>query len=215
MSLTAPQIFDIVVLAVIVMAAILGAIKGFFKSCIGIVVIAASIFIGYKVSPLVTPKAVEWVYPRISDKLLAYATKRGIDFSSLTQEQTDSLLKSLMTPAAKIVCWIIIAIVLMFVLGFLGTLISKAIENAPAIKGADALLGGVLGAVMAFLVCYLFVFAFAKAGMGEYFAGKLDGSIAYRILYSCVPKAAGSIGINLPGIGEINLRDFFRNDSAQ
>ncbi len=211
MNLSPATIFDIVVLAVIGMAAVLGAIKGFFKCCIGVVVIGGSIFIGYKLAPLVTPKAVEFVYPKIADKLIAFATKRGIDLSLLNQEQTDSLLKSLMTPATRIACWIIIALLCMFILGFAGTLLGKVIEKTPGVKGTNRVLGAVVGAVMAFIVCYMLVFAFARLGMGDFLAQKFDGSIAYKILYSCVPKTTGSIGIDLPFIGEINLKDLFKN----
>ncbi|MBQ9912569.1 MAG: CvpA family protein [Firmicutes bacterium] len=212
MNLNPSQIFDLVVLIVIAIFAILGAIKGFFKSCIGFAVIAGSIFIGFKVAPPVTPKVVEWLYPRISDKLLNFATKRGLNLSGLTQEQTDSLLKSLMTPATRICTGIVIALVCMLILGFLGTLIGKMIDKAPGIKGANSVLGAVLGAATAFIICYLLVFAAVKLGMGDYFAQTFDSSIAYRILYSCIPKTAGSIGIDLPFIGEINLKDLFKNE---
>ncbi len=210
MSLTSAQILDIVVLVFVAGAAIIGAIRGFFKSIIGVAVIAGSIFIGYITAPMVTPSVVNFLYPRISDKLLEFASRRAIDFSDLTQEQTDTLLKSLMTPATKIACWVVIAIICMIVLGFLGTLIGKAIDQAKAIKSTDALLGAVLGFVTAFLICYLLVFGFVRVGMGDFLAEKFSGSIAYKILYSCVPKASGVIGIELPFVGEIDLKELFK-----
>ena len=155
MNLNAGQILDIAVLIFIAAAAIAGAIKGLFKSIIGFAVMGVSIFAGYKLAPLITPKAVEWVYPKVSDKLLAIAQKKNIDLSLLNQEQTDSLLKSIMTPATRVVCWIIIAILFMIVLGLLGTLLGGAIDKVPGIKATNKLLGAVLGAVLALLVCYM------------------------------------------------------------
>ncbi len=215
MNLSSSMILDIAVLAFIVIAAIVGAIKGLFQSIIGFAVIGVSIFAGYRLAPLVTPKAVEWVYPRISDKLLDLAAKRNIDLSLLNQEQTDSLLKSIMTPATRIVCWIIIAIICMILLGLVGTLVSKLIEKTPGVNGTNKLLGAVLGAFLAVLVCYMLVFGISKAGMGGVLAIKFEDSIAYKILYSLVPKSSDVIGINLPGIGEIDLKELFKGDVKQ
>ena len=215
MNLSSSMILDIAVLAFVVIAAIVGAIKGLFQSIIGFAVIGVSIFAGYRLAPLVTPKAVEWVYPRISDKLLDLAAKRNIDLSLLNQEQTDSLLKSIMTPATRIVCWIIIAIICMILLGLVGTLVSKLIEKTPGVNGTNKLLGAVLGAFLAVLVCYMLVFGISKAGMGGVLAIKFEDSIAYKILYSLVPKSSDVIGINLPGIGEIDLKELFKGDVKQ
>ena len=215
MNLSSSMILDIAVLAFIVIAAIVGAIKGLFQSIIGFAVIGVSIFAGYRLAPLVTPKAVEWVYPRISDKLLDLAAKRNIDLSLLNQEQTDSLLKSIMTPATRIICWIIIAIICMILLGLVGTLVSKLIEKTPGVNGTNKLLGAVLGAFLAVLVCYMLVFGISKAGMGGVLAVKFEDSIAYKILYSLVPKSSDVIGINLPGIGEIDLKELFKGDVKQ
>ena len=157
-----------------------------------------------------TPKAVEWVYPKVSDKLLAIAQKKNINLSLLNQEQIDSLLKSIMTPATKVVCWIIIAILFIILLGLLGTLIGGMIDKLPGIKATNKILGALLGAFLALLVCYMLVFGISRVGMGGAFESKFEGSIAYKVLYSCVPKSSDVIGINLPGVGEINLKDFFK-----
>ena len=210
MNLNAGQILDIAVLVFIAVAAIAGAIKGLFKSIMGFAVIGLSIFAGYKLAPLVTPKAVEWVYPKVSDKLLAIAKKKSIDLSLLNQEQIDSLLKSIMTPATRIICWIIIAIVFIVLLGLLATLLGGMIDKLPGVKATNKVLGVVLGGFLAILVCYMLVFGISRVGMGGAVESKFEGSIAYRVLYSCVPKSSDVIGINLPGVGEINLKDFFK-----
>ncbi len=210
MNLSASQILDIAVLIFIAAAAIAGAIKGLFKSVINFVVIGVSVFAGYKLAPMVNPKVVEWVYPKVSDKLMVIAQKKGIDFSLLNQEQIDSVLKSIMTPVSRVACWIAIAILLMIVLSIVGTILSKVIESTPGIKGTNRVLGAVLGAVLALLVCYMIVFGISKLGVGGAFLSRFEDSIAYKVLYSCVPKSSDVIGINLPGIGEINLKDFFK-----
>ena len=210
MNFSSAQILDLVVLAVLAGAAIIGAINGFFKSIIGVAVIGGSIFLGSKLGPLAAPKAIDWIYPHISDKVLAFANKRGIIPADLTPAQTDDLLKSLMKPAGRVVCGIIIAILCMILFGFLGTLIEKGIDSAPVIKGTNKLLGALMGVILAFLVFYILVFAFSKLGMGDYLAGKFEGSIAYRFLYSCVPNSEDAIGINLPYIGELDLKSLFK-----
>ena len=210
MNFSASQILDIVVLAFIAVAAIVGAIKGLFKCVINFVVIGLAVFLGYKIAPLVNPKVVDWVYPKVSDKLMAIAQKKNIDFSLLNQEQIDSVLKSIMTPVSRVVCWIVIAVVLMILLGLIGTMLSSIIEKTPGMKATNKTLGAVLGAVLAILVCYILVFGISKLGGGGAIQSRFPDSIAYKVLYSLVPKSSDVIGINLPGIGEINLKDFFK-----
>ena len=67
--MTTGRIIDIAIVAIVLIAIIIGAIRGLFKSFIGVVIAVAAIFGAIFLSGLLVDTATEKVYPKYQDKL--------------------------------------------------------------------------------------------------------------------------------------------------
>lgn len=212
MSLTTGNIIDIAVLAFILIKVIAGAIRGAFKSVIGLVVLGVSVFLGYYISPMLTPGVVDWVYPKISDKLTGLAAEKlGMAAELISAESLESTVKPVLNKPARIVLWVIISVVALLILDIIAKLINKAIKNTPILKGANRGLGAVIGLVVSFAVCFGLTFAISAVGLSDYAEQKTDGSVSYQFFSGLVPKRVKNESgvINIPVIGEVNVSELF------
>ena len=213
MELSISMIVDLSVLAFLLLFIIIGAIKGLFKSLIGVVVVAGSVYLGYRFSPALTPKAVEWVYPRISGKLASFiGSKFGYDMSTVTPETMQRVMTPVLSPVVRVVLWALITVIALLLLGFVGGLIGKLIKKTDGLKSFDRTMGAILGFITAFAICFLLVFGISKFGMTDFIGEKIDGSVSYKILNAFVPDSTGSIVVDLPVFGEVHLDQVFNLD---
>ncbi len=200
---------DIIVLIFFVFSIIRGAVRGLFKSIIGLVSLGASVAAGYFAAPLISPKAVDWLYPRLEEKLLAYTEAK---FGLVPGENFEATIKPTLQPYANTIVWVLISILVFIILEIICNAIQKSLKDKPVLNAMNRLLGAGMGLLVALAVCFGLVYATAKLGVSEVLADKLNDSMVYNMLLSFVPDGVilESKIINVPFIGEINLEELFR-----
>lgn len=200
---------DIIVLAFLALSMIRGAIRGLFKSVIGLAALGVSIAAGYFTAPLISPKAVDWLYPKLEEKLLAYTEAK---FGLVPGENFEATIKPTLQPYANTIVWVLISILVFIILEVINHAIQNSLKDKPVINAMNRLLGACMGLVVALAICFGLVYATAKLGVSEVLADKLNDSMVYNMLLSFVPDGVilESKIINIPFIGEINLEELFR-----
>ncbi len=200
---------DIIILVFLAFSIIRGAIRGLFKSVIGLGTLAGSVAVGYFTAPLISPKAVDWLYPRLEEKLIAYTEAK---FGLVPGENFEETIKPTLQPYANTIVWVLISVFAFILLEIICNAIHNSMKEKPVINAMNRLLGACFGLVVAVAICFGLVYAAAKLGVSEVLADKLNDSMVYNMLLSFVPDGVilESKIIEIPFIGEINLEELFR-----
>jgi len=210
MNLTASQMTDIAVLVFLLICTIFGIAKGIFKAVIKLVVVAGSAFVGYFLSPAITPRVVKLIYPYVSDKLAVFASdKLGLNLSIFPQEQVDELLRPMLYNPVRIAVWIIVALIAFILLSIIVNIIDKLVNKTPGVKDINRTAGGILGFVIGMAICLALAAGICYAGIDTMLDEKIGDSIAYSVFTEIIPSKISRNGniINVEGVGEIDLNN--------
>ncbi len=161
---TPSLIWDLALLALILFVMIRSVGRGFISSFIHLLGLAAACI----VAALLSGKAAAWVYDgflaerlqtAVSDtlrqKLATFAELLDrIDPTDTISASAGDALRTVMVAFLTIVAFLIIFLLAMLIVRALAKL-TRNVNRVPVVGGVNRVLGGVLGAVEAFLLCYL------------------------------------------------------------
>ena len=161
---TPSLIWDLILIAVILFVMIRSVGRGFVSSFIHLLGLAASCI----VAALLSGKAAAWLYDgylaerlqnAVSDtlrqKLMTFAELlERIDPTDTITAAAGDVLRTVAVAFLTMVAFLIIFLLAMLIVQALAKL-TRNVNRVPVVGGVNRVLGGVLGAAEAFLICYL------------------------------------------------------------
>ena len=162
--MTASIIWDISLAVIILLVVFMGFGRGFLSSLISLVGTAASCI----VAALLSPKAANWIY----DNYLAQTVEGSISeslsakldtFANLLNQMgladtvTDAANGTVRTLAVSLITVVVFLVIFLLAMLIVRLLIHamRGVNRVPVLGGINRILGGVLGAGEAFLLCYV------------------------------------------------------------
>ena len=161
---TPSLIWDLILIAVILFVMIRSVGRGFVSSFIHLLGLAASCI----VAALLSGKAAAWLYDgylaeRLQNAVSDTLRQKLMTFAELLEriDPTDTItaaacdaLRTVAVAFLTMVAFLIIFLLAMLIVQALAKL-TRNVNRVPVVGGVNRVLGGVLGAAEAFLICYL------------------------------------------------------------
>ena len=149
---TPSLIWDLALIALILFVVIRSVGRGFVSSFIHLLGLAASCI----VAALLSGRAAAWVYDGfLAEKLQTFVELLDrIDPTNTIITSAGDALRTVMVALLTMVAFLIIFLLAMVIVKALARL-TRNVNRVPVVGGVNRLLGGVLGAAEAFLLCYL------------------------------------------------------------
>ena len=148
--LTPSLIWDLALAALILYVMIRSIGRGFVSSFIHLLGLAAACI----VAALLSGKAAAWLYDGYLAERLQTALLDRIDPTDTISAAAGDALRTVMVAFLTMVAFLIIFLLAMLIVRALAKL-TRNVNRVPVVGGVNRVLGGVLGAAEAFLLCYL------------------------------------------------------------
>ena len=197
-----PLIIDISIAAVIVLFAVLGAVRGLIKSLAGLASTLAAVFFAYVLSGKWAEGAMGLMFPSIRESIAGSIDfsamsvtlpvvgeigleKLGIDTAGLTESAADKITEiavGLMTPLMRVVLFLALLIVFVVAAKIVLFLLDKLFK-LPVLSAVNRSLGAAFGFVEGLVLVLAVIAAFKTLGIG-FFADNAPGSILLGPLMS-------------------------------